>query len=1072
MKVHSAKEGDCYPLSPMQQGMLYHRLAGHDRGVDVEQVICELAEEIEPAQFARAWNEVIARHAILRTSFRWDGDEPRQIVHAPSEVRLALRSEEFGSEREARRGLEEYLACDRAQGFDLASAPLLRVALLRGAADRSWFVVTFHHLLLDGRAMITVFREVLDLHDAFVAGRRLELPEPRPYRSYIDWLQTVDTAAAEEFWRERLKGCTDAAPLPSIRPASVEADAARGELALQLREADTARLRAVAREHKVTLNTLVQAAWAVVLSRHAGVEHVVFGAVRACRHIPVDGAESLVGLLINTVPLSVRVDADALVASWLQTLRTQWLDLRGHEHTPLVQIQQWSGAPATRPLFETVVNYQEPSWDAALCALGGSWTRRAFDIRSQSSYPLALDVAGGPRLTVKLLYAPSRIADAMAARTLGHFRTVLEALGEGTSTVGELPLLTAFERRQMLQGWNATATRYDRHTCVHALVERQAALWPARLAVADEHTTLSYAELNARANRLARRLRVLGVERDRLVAVCLPSSCRLVVAQLAVWKAGGAFVALDPAAPPARIEFQLSDCAARVLIVPRGFKPAAEFPRGLVVLETAEDGGIAGKEFGDNLATLAGPADRAYVIYTSGSTGQPKGVEIEHRSLANLVHWHGATYAVTCKDRASQLANPAFDASVWEIWPYLANGASVHIPPEDVRIEPASLVRWLAEHSITLAFLPTPLAEAVFDETWPRDTALRAILTGGDKLKRRPPRGFPCALVNHYGPTEATVVATCGHVAAGEAIEAPTIGGPMANTQVFVVDARGRLLPAGVPGELLIGGDGLARGYLNRPELTAERFITARFGDEEPRRLYRTGDLVRWRLDGELEFVGRLDNQVKIRGHRIEPGEIEAALQRHADVREALVIARVTAGQDAQLIAYVLPRGPGIETADITAFLRARLPAFLVPAAIVVLECWPLTANGKIDRAALPAPNSGNDASPDSDDAPRGRTEEIVATNFCSVLGRASVGRNASFFDLGGHSLLAAQLTTRLNAAFAAALTVRDLFDRPTVAELAARLERLRDGAPATAMVPLRLRRRTARADLELASPS
>jgi amino acid adenylation domain-containing protein len=1057
----------------MQQGMLFHRLAGHDAGVDVEQVICELNEEIEPAHFARAWNEVIARHAILRTSFGWDGDEPRQIVHPPTDVRLALRSEEFGSEHEGRRGLEEYLACDRAEGFDLSRAPLLRVALLRGAAGRSWFVVTFHHLLLDGRAMIVVFREVLELHDAFVAGRRLELSEPRPYRSYIDWLQTIDTAAAGEFWRERLKGCTDVAPLPSIRPTSVEAGAARGELALQLDETATAKLRACARTHDVTLNTLVQAAWAVVLGRHSGAEHVIFGAVRACRHIPVDGAESLVGLMINTVPLHVRVDADAAVASWLQALRAQWLDLRGHEHTPLVQIQQWSGIPATRPLFETVVNFQEPSWDAALRALGGPWARREFDIRSQSSFPLALDVAAGPRLTIKLLYAPARIADEIAARMLGHFRTVLEALGSGrASTVGELPLLTPFEHRQICREWNTTSARYDGHTGVHALVERQAAVWPARVAVADEHTTLSYAELNTRANRLARRLRVLGVVRDSLVAVCLPASCRLVVAQLAVWKAGGAFVALDPAAPAARLEFQLADCGARVLIVPRGFKPSPGFPRGLVVLEVAEDGGIPGKEFGDNLAMLSGPADRAYVIYTSGSTGEPKGVEIEHRSLANLVHWHAATYAVTCEDRATQLANPAFDASVWETWPYLANGASVHVPPEEIRVAPARLVRWLAERGITLAFLPTPLAEAAMDEDWPRDIALRAVLTGGDKLKRRSPRGFPCALVNHYGPTEATVVATCAHVGREGSGDVPTIGRPIANTHTFVVDPRGRLLPAGVPGELLIGGDGLARGYLNRPELTAGRFVAVSFGDEEPRRLYRTGDLVRWRTDGELEFLGRLDSQVKIRGHRIEPGEIEVTLQRHPAVREALVIVRAAPGKEPQLVAYVVARAGRAETTALSTFLRARLPAFSVPSAIVIVEAWPLTANGKIDRAALPAPALDEEQAPDPDRAPRGRAEEIVATNYCAVLGRAAVSRDASFFELGGHSLLAAQLTARLNAAFAVPLTVRDVFDRPTVAELAAHLERMRDAAPSSAVTPPRLRRRPLPADLELASPS
>lgn len=1113
--VHETKlspEGgvDSYPLSPLQQGMLFHRWQGASAGVDVEQVIGELRERVFAARFEQAWREVIGRHTALRTGFIGEqGEEPRQVVFPMARVRLNFYHAEFGSESEARWGLEEYLRADRQAGFADLRPPLLRVALLRGGPEHFWFVVTYHHLALDARSMTIMFREALDLHDAFAAGRVLELPPARPYRAFIDWLQLQDLNRAEHYWRGQLRGFARATPLPLAPAARATAEAGEdegegaGELAFRLPARGTAALRTVATEQRVTLNTLVQAAWAVVLSRHASEDEVVFGALRAGRKIPVEGADGMVGLFINTVPMRVQAGAAEEIGPWLRRLREQGMAVRDYEHTPLMKIQQWSEVAPGQPLFETIVSYQEPAWDAALNALGGRWAARRFDIRAQPNYPLALEVLAGAELTVKFIFDRARYRSEAVARLMGHFRVVLEALAAGTcARVGDLPLLTAGEQHEILVSWNRTALEYPRETCVHSCVERQAAAAPQRIAVTDATNALTYGELNARANRLASRLRALGVGADRLVAVCMDRSAEMIVAWLGVLKAGGAFVPLDPAYPAERLSFQLADCGAQVLVTqPRQHAVLPSSLAGLTVVEVAADGSGFEHESDEDEASAVEAHHLAYVIYTSGSTGQPKGVQIEHRALMNLVTWHQKLYSVTPQDRATHLASPAFDASIWEIWPYLAAGASVHVPEDETRLAPALLWRWMAEKKISLSFMPTPLVEAALSEPWPDDLALRALLTGGDKLKRRPPENFPCALINHYGPTESTVVATCAVIGQhAPETAAPPIGAPIANTQAYVLDRHLRPVPVGVAGELFIGGDSLARGYLHRPELTAERFVRVHLPDQrEPRRLYRTGDLVRWTPGGALEFVGRLDGQVKVRGCRIELGEIEAALQAHPAVRESIVLARPDERGQTQLIAYLLPRdsaqchvirdivrGPTGEDRSrchvlsdigfgeqVLGFLRGKLPGYMVPASLVLLEAWPLTPNGKVDRNALPAPElrAGESRGPFA--APRTAVEQTVAQAWAEVLGLPAVGLADNFFDLGGHSLLAAQVVTRLNASLAGAVSVRALFDQPTLAAFAREVERRLENNPTGRAAAPRLKRRSvARAELELVQPN
>jgi amino acid adenylation domain-containing protein len=579
--------------------------------------------------------------------------------------------------------------------------------------------------------------------------------------------------------------------------------------------------------------------------------------------------------------------------------------------------------------------------------------------------------------------------------------------------------------------------------CVPKCVAAKATNWPDAIALTAGSRVLNYGELDCQANRIAHHLRSLGVRPGVLVGLCLPRSVEMAAAALGIWKAGGAFVPMDPAYPPARLAFMLADAQAPLLVTDASL--GERLPDGNHVLVYLDSPQIAKQpDYAPRVAIM--PHDLAYVIYTSGSTGKPKGVEITHAGLANLVAWHRQAFAVTCGDRASHLAGLGFDAAVWELWPYLAAGASVHMV-DDLTRNSAELLRdWLLARKITISFVPTPLAERLVAFDWPTQTPLRVLLTGGDTLHHHPPANLPFTLVNNYGPTECTVVATSGVVPPdARANEAPSIGRAIARTRIYLLDERLQPAPHGTPGEIYIAGAGLARRYHNRPDLTSERFIPNPFSSEAGAMLYKTGDLGRMLPDGQIAFLGRVDDQIKIRGYRIEPNEIIRALDLHPDVRQSVVTACDDASGDKQLVAYVLlERGSAATHTALRDFLRGVLPEYMLPAGFVRLDALPLTAHGKIDRAVLPAPDSTNTLPDNISASELTGTEERVAKILTALLGRDQIGPDDNFFLLGGHSLLGAQLIVRLREVFGVEISLRSLFDAPTVAALSAELERLK----------------------------
>lgn len=579
--------------------------------------------------------------------------------------------------------------------------------------------------------------------------------------------------------------------------------------------------------------------------------------------------------------------------------------------------------------------------------------------------------------------------------------------------------------------------------CVPQLVAARATESPGALALTAEAQALTYHELDSRANRLANYLCSLGVGADVLVGLCLPRSLDMVVGALGILKAGGAYVPMDPAYPPDRLAFMLDDAQAPVLISsPCLARRLPADDREVVFIDAPQISGQAA----DPPPVAIAPDDLAYVIYTSGSTGKPKGVELTHGSLANLVSWHRQAFSVTATDRASHVAGLGFDAAVWELWPYLAAGASVHLADEGARTSAELLRDWLLAQRITIGFVPTPLAEGLLtlSRKWPRDTDLRIVLTGGDTLHHYPPPGLPFLLVNNYGPTECTVVATSGPVLPNRSpTMLPPIGSAIANTQICLLDEQLRPVSAGAPGEICIGGAGLARGYRNRPDLTAEKFIPNPFCSESGGRLYRTGDMARVLPDGQLAFLGRIDDQIKIRGYRIEPNEIVSVLNRHPVIRASLVMAREDTPGDKRLVAYVVPDTDSLTHTGLRDFLRDFLPEYMIPAAFVRMDAFPLTAHGKIDRAALPAPDSANTLQDEVSTGPCTATERRVTEILGELLDLEEIGLDDNFFLLGGHSLLGAQLIARLRDAFGVEISLRSIFEAPTVASLSAEVERL-----------------------------
>ncbi|HEX6861641.1 MAG TPA: amino acid adenylation domain-containing protein, partial [Thermoanaerobaculia bacterium] len=1006
--------------------------------------------------------EIVRRHEALRTVFHAVDGIPMQVILPPGEVPLpgidlsglppAARAAEAGrvAGEEARRPL------------DLERGPMLHVRLLKLSGTEHELLVLTHHICSDDWSFGLFSRELAALYTACVgrSGASVASPLPEIAVQYADfsawqtrWLESGVLAEQLGFWRQRLGGGLPVLELPADRPRPPVQSPRGGRVRSRLPKALAEGLEALGRSVDASPFMTLLAGYGALLSRLSGDEDLVIGSPIAGRSR--EEAEALVGFFVNTVALRLDLAGEPSFLDAVSRARERALEAYSHQDVPfevLAEEVQPGHDLSRNPVAQVfLVLGNAPKPPAEIAPGVGLAIREIETATAKMDLTFYLDPEdGGFGLTVEYsadLFDPERIE-----RLAGHFRALLQgAVDDPERPLAGLPLLSAEERRQMLVGWNGEAAPAA-PGLVPALVAARAAEQPEAVAIVSASGSLTYGELAARAGRLSRRLRAAGVGPERVAALFFERSAEMMVGALAVMEAGGAFLPLDPLYPAERLAFLLADSGARVVLTRSGL--AGLLPAGearTVALDRPEEEWDLPAE-AEPAAVPAGPGSLAYVIYTSGSTGQPKGVAVQHGSFANLVAWAREAYALTPDDRVGQFAGPAFDATLLEIWPALTSGGRVLVPGEAVRLSPVRIAEWLREERTTVCFLPTPLAEAVVEILRPGDLpCLRALLTGGDRFHRPASPELPVPLFNHYGPTEATVCVTWGRVEP-HPFRDPSIGRPLGGARIFLLDRRGEPVPAGIPGEVYLGGPGLARGYLGRPDLTALRFVPDPFAGlfgESGARLYRTGDLARSLPGGEIEFLGRTDHQVKIRGFRIELGEIESALGQHPAVREASVLVRESSPGDKRLVAC-LAVSDTVVIEELRSFLAARLPEPMVPSAFAFLEALPLTANGKVDRRALAeiAPSSDPGAGREEGYLrPRTPVEEVLAGIWAGVLSVPRVGVHDDFFHLGGHSLLATQVASRVRQAFSIELPVRALFEDRTLSELARRIEeeRLRE---------------------------
>ncbi|MQA27020.1 MAG: amino acid adenylation domain-containing protein, partial [Micromonosporaceae bacterium] len=1022
---------DVWPLSPLQEGLLFHAQYDEDApDVYVEQRVMGLAAPLDVDVLRASWAALLQRHASLRACFQQPEGMDRLVQVVAQGVDLPWREVDLSgqptadAEAEAARLQEEELK----RRFDVSVPPLLRLLLIKLNGSQYRLIVTLHHILLDGWSLPILFGELADLYaaDADPSG----LPPVTPYREYLKWLARQDKNAARDAWRDVLSG-VDAATL--ICP--VEADTAPVRpmrVSVRVAARLSAALQETARDLGLTLNTAIQAAWAIALGVVTGRDDVVFGATVAGRPAELPGVERMLGLFINTLPVRVRLKPHRSIAELLSDLQAQQAELFPHQHLGLAEVQRLAGVGATFDTLLVYQNYPRPKGGGLLESGGMRITGVGSD--DAAHYPLVLGVVPGDEIDLGFDYRPDMLDESSVRALADRLVRVLEQMAADPEVrIGQVAVLDAAERRLVLEGWNDTAQSTAAGT-VPELFAAQVARTPKAVAVVGGDVEWTYRQLGVRADRVASWLVSRGVRPEDRVGVVLDRSPELVAVLLGVWKAGAAYVPLDRDQPTARLRAMLAEAGVSLVLADcpvEGFDTVRvpEFPkrgrRSAPVVRVARD-------------------SLAYVMYTSGSTGEPKGVAVTHRNVVDFVS--DRCWRSDVVERVLVQANHAFDASTYEMWVPLTQGGSVVLAPAG-DIDAAERGRIIAAHCVTNVHATAGLFRVLAEESPEIFAGVREVSTGGDVVSAAAIKtlldAYPDLTVRTtYGPTETTAFATQLTFRAGDVVPASVpIGRPMDNMRAYVLDGLLRPAPPGVTGELYLAGSGLARGYAGRARLTAERFVACPFGSSD--RMYRTGDLAKWTSGGELGFVGRADDQVKIRGFRVEPGEVEAVLAVHEAVGQAAVVAREDQPGAKRLVGYVVPAdGAEVDVAALTAHVAAVLPDYMAPAAIVVLDRLPVTVNGKLDHKALPAPGFGSVSR-----GPATPAEEVLCGLFAEILGLQTVGAEDSFFTLGGDSLLAMRLIARIRAVLDVEITIRGLFTAPSVAGLARLVDGGRGGA-------------------------
>lgn len=1063
----TAEIADAYPLSQLQQGVLFHTVLNTDAGDYVVQLTAELAAWVAPDVFRAAWEEMIVRHALLRTAFVRDAPErPLQVVRRSAQLSWTQFDWRSLSREEYQGRLAAMLAADRRQGFALSRPPLLRLMLIQIADSRWKIVLSFHHILWDGWSLSQLLDELSWCCEAFTRGRTPDLPFRRPFRDYIEWLGRQDIQAATAYWRGELEGVAGTSVLGVDWVAVDQKQPSYGHLAARVSAEATAALTEFGRRHKLTLNTLVQGALGLVLARYNSVSDVVFGATVSGRPADLVGSETMLGLFLNTLPVRVRIWDDAVLEEWLLKLQESQVRAREHDFCQLAEIQQTALGTGGIPLFECILDFKpaQISWDYT--RIDRPLFAGEVQTFEQTGYPLTITVSPlSPQteLLIEFDFSEARFTQATVSRMSVHMQTVLQTMPRCAGRrVADVGVLSVGEERE-IESWSAPALQTVLGPSFSEDFERQVAARPSAIAVITEEERCTYESLNQRANQLSRYLRRLGLGTESRIGVCLERSVELVTALVATQKAGAVYVPLDPAYPKHRLDRYAEDCHLDALIVNRAARHSAPDSSARRICVDSDRTLIDSEDCRNPISPDPLAKSLAYIVFTSGSTGAPKGAMVEVLGALNHFRTMVETLEITRHDVVAQTASICFDISVWQLLAPLMAGASVRIFDDTSAFDPRRLACGMQRDGVTILQVVPAVLRLLLDEYELNgqvfDGALRWLLVTGEavpvQLAARFAANHPSVkLMNAYGPAECADDVTLGVLAADELRQSTSasVGNPIANTEVYVLDSRLRLAPIGVVGEIYVAGAGVGRGYVSRPATTAAAFIPHPFPERPGDRLYRTGDLGRWTERGTLHVIGRGDSQIKVNGARVEITEIESVLLEHELVEQAVVVC-VGCPETLRLAAFIVGSGHADNNHDYVTrqlmdHLRARLPRFMTPNILTMVDALPLNASGKIEREQLAA--SLDELSVNEQVArPLTNAEEVMAAVWSAVLKIDRLSAHDDFFELGGHSLLAMQVVSRAANILECAIPLRALFDAPRLADFTVVVETNRRGPDA-----------------------
>jgi len=1035
-----------YPVSPFQEALLAQIVEAQTVYQAHSLLICALHGRLDIATFEESWNLVVNRQPILRTSFVWKTvAKPVQVAHRKLKPSIERQDWRGMSISQQENSLMECLDSEMRRRVNPSEAGAVRLYLCQTADDAYRLVCSYSRLLLDERSVGLLLRELLVCYEGLRGGQDPQPEQVSSYRDYITWLGQQDPSEAVTFWRAALEGFSSATTLAGVQNLGniARAKEESGQRQMRLSSSVVARLRPMMAERQFTLSSLLEGAWALLLSRYSGERKVIFGVTLTARSVDSEAAETMLGPLTNTLPALVDVCDEGVASSWLKELEMRQTGLRRHAHNSTAQIRDWIGQPGDMTLFESRLILDPNSTDVFSPHMFGALSITDTRSLSQDELSLSIEWLPVPDPIVQLTYHRPGFDDATIERMLHHVGTILEAISANPQAkIGELSLLSQAERQEVLLKWNQTAAEYPRDRSIRELFEEQVKQNPEKVAVVYEGQALSYRELNRRANQLAHHLHGLGVGPEAPVGICMERSLEMIVGLLGILKAGGAYLPLDPEYPMERLGYMLEDAGAGVALTQGQSGGRLRAFWGQTVRLDEEWERISEESESDPESGVE-PENPAYVIYTSGSTGYPKGVSVTQRNVARLVK-NNRYAALDERQTLLQNAPLAFDASTFEIWGALLNGGRlVVMGAQEMDLRQLGEVIW--RQQVTTLWMTASLFNAMVDFAGGVEQlrGVEQLLVGGEALspshlRRAAERLAATELINGYGPTEGTTFSCCHRIRGEDLADGRSIpiGQAIANTEVYILDKGLGLAPVGVRGELYIGGEGVARSYLARPDLTAERFVPNQYSREGGERLYRTGDLVRYLTNGEIEFIGRVDDQVKVRGYRIELGEIQAMLGEHRSVRQSVVIASEDERGGKRLLGYVVAED-GVTAAALKRYLKERLPDYMVPGTIMILETMPLTSNGKIDRKRLPSVNDAGRTIEQEYVGARTPVEEVLVGIFQEVLKLGRVGIRDNFFELGGDSILSLQIISRANEA-GLGLTPKQLFQHQSIAELAA----------------------------------